>query len=124
MAVTKEEYLKEYKKMLELCHSGKIIKDYEKCSHIIYNFHKTYNDYIDTLPSINDEDWLARRFPQEYNEKEVVIGNIICNARHLSEVEDDGYYYPLDVIYTYPEKIYDGSFERVKYDPNDTRWVL
>lgn len=104
MAVTKEEYLKAYHEILAKCNSGELMKmSNEERYTILYGFNKTWMEYITTCPQV------------EKHSQEADIGRIIARARHYMEVDDDGYYYPLNVIYTHPEKIYNGTFKRAKY---------
>ena len=105
MSVTKEEYLKAYHEILAKCNSGELMKmSNEERYIILYGFSKTWMEYITTCPQ------------GEKHSQEADIGRIIARARHYMEVDDDGYYYPLDVLWTHPEKIYDGTFKPVKYE--------
>ncbi|MBR6061001.1 MAG: hypothetical protein IKP67_02895 [Spirochaetales bacterium] len=108
MFVTKEEYLKAYHEILAKCNSGELMKmSVDDRYSTLDKFHKTWHEYADVIDKANMEYSAAGA--------EFEIGFIIVHARHYMEVDDDGYYYPLNVIYTHPEKIYDGSFKQVKY---------
>ncbi len=112
MAVTKEEYLKAYHEILAKCNSGELMKmSRDERLDTWATFGNLWHEYVNSLPDVPPEKVFSDPFG-----KEVSIGGLIANARHYMEVNNDGYYYPLDVLWTHPEKIYDGTFKPVKYE--------